>query len=166
MDREEEEEERRFLVLDSYPENLFSLLSEERDREGSVLPTVAPKPQIATPAVDPLPLVDPNFVWSVRDFVSETPEPERPSLTPVLEEIYKLRHDLSTFKQDVASAFESMDFKKVKKNRTLKNRCTFVNRRGENCRGYICKVPHSQLCYAHHILSSSSQYPEKRKKLY
>jgi hypothetical protein len=92
-------------------------------------------------------------------------------LTPLLEEMYKLRRELVCFREDVANAFSSMDFKKIKKNRTLKNRCTFINRRNENCRGYICKVPGSKLCYAHHILSSSSsaassQYLDKRKKLY
>ncbi len=84
----------------------------------------------------------------------------------VLEEIYKLRHELNTLRKEMTMAFSSMDFKRVRKNRTLKNRCSFVNRRGEGCRGYKCKIPGSTLCYAHHILSAAACYPERRAKLY
>lgn len=84
----------------------------------------------------------------------------------LLEEIYKLRHELNTLRKEITLAFSSMDFKRVRKNRTLKNRCSFVNRRGEGCRGYKCKIPGSTLCYAHHILSAASCYPERRAKLY
>jgi hypothetical protein len=90
---------------------------------------------------------------------------QEPSVS-IMEEIYKLRYDIAVLRTDMTKAFSAMDFKKIKKNRTLVNRCTFVNRRGDSCRGYKCKVPGSTLCYAHHILSTSSQYPEKRSKLY
>jgi hypothetical protein len=88
--------------------------------------------------------------------------------TPVtlLEEIYKLRHELNTLRKEMTLAFSSMDFKRVRKNRTMKNRCSFVNRRGEGCRGYKCRIPGSTLCYAHHILSAASCYPDRRAKLY
>ncbi len=102
---------------------------------------------------------------------SETEEEQQPKDSSkfkisLLEELYKLRRELIEFRTEVQINFKSMDFRKMKKNRTLKNRCTFVNRRKEGCRGYICKVPGSKLCYAHHVMSTANQFPEKRQKLY
>jgi len=149
-------------LLDSknFPTNSLSPLSEEKVPERSAW-------LIGDLKALSLPLDDNIDEW-FEEFSGNLPAKDVPdvSLTPVLEEIYKLRHDFNSFKQEILTSFNLMDFKKIKKNRTLKNRCTFVNRRDDNCRGYICKVPGSKLCYAHHILSSSAHYPEKRKKLY
>jgi len=88
------------------------------------------------------------------------------SLIALEEELFRLRHAVEKMNKQMNDHFKSLDYKKLKKNRTQKNRCTFVNRKNQNCRGYICKVPGSKFCYAHHILSSASRYPEQRNKLY
>lgn len=108
-------------------------------------------------------------VLYVRDYVDPYASPsavDASVVTLIIEELYKTRYELQAFRKEVMNCFKNMDYRKIKKNRTLQNRCTFVNRRGESCRGYICKVPGSRLCYAHHVISSAAQYPEKRKKLY
>jgi hypothetical protein len=162
---------------ENYQKDLLNLPLEADLQEKNESPTDEQKPPIAhpdveccyTPATSPLFMND--YVFSVSDMeiqdVVQKPLDEKPQFSiQILEEIYKLRCEMKLFRVAVASAFSAMDYKKVKKNRTLKNRCTFMNRKGENCRGYICKVPGSQFCYAHHILSTAAQHPEKRKKLY
>lgn len=92
--------------------------------------------------------------------------PEQTYDVAINETLFKIQKEIESMRQEMKTHFKNMDYRKVKKNRTMRNRCTFVNRRGDNCKGYICKVPGSSLCYAHHILASSNKYPEQRKKLY
>lgn len=91
---------------------------------------------------------------------------EEMSLTNVIETLFTLKNEMESFRREIKHTLESIDFKKIKKNRTLKNRCGFVNRRGTKCRGYICKVKGSQLCYAHHILATEPEDSPIRSKLY
>lgn len=122
----------------------------------SVPPTSASKPDVS-----------PEAGLSVNSTSRERSEP--PASAEVVrasEEIYRLRLELAKMREEFASTLANLDLKRVKKNRTTKNRCTFINRRGDSCRGYICKVEGSRLCYAHHVLAMANEYPEKRKKLY
>lgn len=144
------------LEFNQYPENLFRAPNEDLKPE-DVTRLLMEDMRLPSEAQE-------NKMYSVNDF--ELPEAATLSNTAILEEIYKLRRELAHFQQEVRTSFASMDYKKLKKNRTLKNRCTFINRRNESCRGYICKIPGSQLCYAHHVLSTSHNNSERRKKLY
>ena len=149
------------LVFNEYPENLFNLPSED----------LGTKTEETSQLISPLPLhreLLENKIHSVSDYEEPTDRHANIYLNQVtiMEELFKMRREIESFRIEVSHAFSAMDFKKIKKNRTLNNRCTFVNRRGENCRGYICKVPGSQLCYAHHVLSNSHHNKEKRNKLY
>lgn len=118
---------------------------------------------------EPKPLLSPVTYYSVAESekTTETSLQEvREATVSIAEAIFQLRREVHALREEMATGLTNFDLKKAKKNRTLVNRCTYVNRRNEMCRGYICKVKGSQLCYAHHVLATASQYPERRKKLY
>ena len=66
-----------------------------------------------------------------------------------MEFLYVINQKIDSLREDVISTLKSIDVKKIKKNRTPNKRCTYINRRGERCKGYYCKTSMS-LCYAHH----------------
>lgn len=82
------------------------------------------------------------------------------------EELWLLRNCVNDFHEEIATRFSKIDLKKIKKNRTLLNRCRFTNRKKHSCKGYICKISGSTLCYAHHIMATSDQNSLRRSKLY
>jgi hypothetical protein len=117
--------------------------------------------------VVPLPLELPKEPPSKNLVKSSAPSEfvSRQEMTTVLEAIFCLKNDLSTFSSNMKATLANLDFKKAKKNRTPLNRCSFVKAKGP-CRGYICKKRGSGLCYAHHVLATSTQNPDRRTKLY
>ena len=117
---------------------------------------------LASTVNDSLNAVDENELGEDKFLIKKL----REDMVTAVEAIFQMRRELASFRDEVRESMSSFDLKKAKKNRTLQNRCTFVNRRGEGCKGYICKVKGSRLCYAHHVLASASQYPDRRKKLY
>lgn len=82
------------------------------------------------------------------------------------EEIWLMQSRITNLEEDLQNRFSKIDMKKVKKNRTLVNRCRYTNRKKSFCKGYICKINGSSLCYAHHIMATSSQNALRRAKLY
>ena len=88
------------------------------------------------------------------------------AINAMREELFLTRTQVDTLKHQVDSRFNSIDFRVAKKNRTQENRCTFVNKKGGQCRGYICKAAGSILCYAHHVMATSLTDTERRKKLF
>ena len=97
-----------------------------------------------------------------------TPDEEdiKMSMVALREDLFMLNSKLDRFMEEFRDTFTNVDLKKAKKNRTLVNRCTFVNRRGDCCKGYICKIRGSKLCYAHHIMATPRENNERRNKLY
>lgn len=73
----------------------------------------------------------------------------------VLDELYCLNAKVERLYTMIEKNFKSLDLKKIKRNRTPKNRCQFVNeKKGKPCSGYICKRSKT-LCYAHHIRANT-----------
>ena len=119
---------------------------------------------------------DPLQVWGMSRGDSPAPSELSDSsdqLSEVLrainamrEELFLTRTQVDTLKRQVNERFNSIDFRTAKKNRTQENRCTFENKKGAQCRGYICKAAGSVLCYAHHVMATSLTDTERRKKLF
>jgi len=77
--------------------------------------------------------------------------------TLITDELYVLQHKMDKLLLYVETQFKNLDAKKIKRNRTQKNRCQFINsRRGKPCMGYVCKKSRT-LCYAHHIRASHKE---------
>ena len=73
----------------------------------------------------------------------------------ILEMLYVVNNKLDAMREETVALLRSIDIKRVKRNRTMDNRCTFINRRGERCKGYFCNQSRS-LCYAHHSIVNKS----------
>lgn len=67
----------------------------------------------------------------------------------ILEFLYVINNKIDNLREEFMETIKSIDIKKIKKNRTPHNRCNYINRKGERCKGYFCKESKS-LCYAHH----------------
>lgn len=68
------------------------------------------------------------------------------------EEFFVLRTQVAQLREEVMGFLSRMDIKKCKKNRTQRNRCTFVGKKP--CSGYICKKS-TRFCYSHHMLATA-----------
>ena len=115
------------------------------------------------------PLISDEEYFNINDILKKgivTDEKFMEIVVQLSELMFQLRHDLISFREEMKENFKSIDFKRVKKNRTGDNRCHFLNKRGENCQGYICKVIGSNLCYAHHILASAPKDSRERAIFY
>ena len=88
------------------------------------------------------------------------------AINALREEIFLTRTQLENLKDNVNERLSNIDFRAAKKNRTQENRCTFMSKRSQQCRGYICKEKGSILCYAHHVMATSLTDTERRKKLF
>lgn len=82
------------------------------------------------------------------------------------EELFLTRNQLDGVRALIDDRFNTLDFRVVKKKRTQENRCTFLSKKGAQCRGYICKETGSILCYAHHVMATASTEEARRKKLF
>ena len=71
----------------------------------------------------------------------------------IMDELFVLQTKITSLRTFIELQFRSLDLKKAKRNRTLKNKCQFVSeRKGRPCAGYICRKSRT-LCYAHHLLA-------------
>lgn len=72
----------------------------------------------------------------------------------ILDELYVVNTKLTLLQNYVSTQFQSLDIKKAKRNRTGKNKCSFISdkRNGKKCSGYVYAKSQS-LCYAHHLLA-------------
>jgi len=75
-------------------------------------------------------------------------------LERILDELYVVNTKLTLLQNYVSSQFQALDLKKAKRNRTGKNKCSFISdkRNGKKCSGYVYAKSQS-LCYAHHLLA-------------
>jgi len=75
-------------------------------------------------------------------------------LERILDELYVVNTKLTLLQNYVSTQFQALDLKKAKRNRTGKNKCTFISdkRNGKKCSGYVYAKSQS-LCYAHHLLA-------------
>jgi len=72
-------------------------------------------------------------------------------LKHIMEELYIANSKIDRVLNELYINFKNLDVKKIKRNRTERNRCCFVNvKRKKPCSGYVCKKS-STLCYAHHV---------------
>jgi len=72
-------------------------------------------------------------------------------LRHIMEELYIANSKIDRVLNELHINFKNLDVKKIKRNRTERNRCCFVNiKRRKPCSGYVCKKSLT-LCYAHHV---------------
>lgn len=90
-----------------------------------------------------------EFEEEMRSIEFEIPVQPFNQTDNVMEFLYVINQKIDSLREDVINTLKSIDVKKIKKNRTPNKRCTYINRRGERCKGYYCKTSMS-LCYAHH----------------
>lgn len=124
------------------------------------LPAI-PKNVINTIPLPPL-IVEAGPTQDLHEIVRK----QNSTITHMRDELFLMNNQIELLKNDLHQRFSSIDLKKAKKNRTQINRCTFKNRKNGTCRGYICKINGSQLCYAHHIMATADENPSRRAKLY
>lgn len=78
-----------------------------------------------------------------------------------LQQLYHLRSAHEGLKTYLEKQFNSMDFRRMKKNRTVKNRCQFINEKKKKaCAGYVCKKSKT-FCYAHYTRAISGSHTFK-----
>lgn len=70
------------------------------------------------------------------------------------DEVFIMRTELMRLKAYLERQFQEMDLKKIKRNRTVRNRCQYPKKQSGSCHGYVCKKS-STLCYAHYIQCNS-----------
>ncbi len=74
----------------------------------------------------------------------------------VLELLYVINNKMDVIRNEVKQSIQSLDVKKMKRSRTMTNRCTYIREKtGERCRGYFCQNSQA-LCYAHHSIAKKS----------
>jgi hypothetical protein len=79
--------------------------------------------------------------------------------------LFRMEGRYEQLKTYVEDQFNNMDLKKIKRNRTHRNRCQYFNhKKDRTCSGFVCKDSKSKtLCYAHHLLAKN---PEDRQNLF
>ena len=70
------------------------------------------------------------------------------------DEVFIMRTEMMRLKEYLERQFSELDLKKIKRNRTVRNRCQFPKKHSGSCHGYVCKKS-STLCYAHYIQCNS-----------
>lgn len=69
----------------------------------------------------------------------------------ILELIHVLNDKIDIIRNEIKTLHKSIDVKRIKKPRTKSNRCTYINRKGERCKGYFC-AQSKGLCFAHYTI--------------
>lgn len=73
----------------------------------------------------------------------------------VIEMLVLLTEKMDKYFEIVINLIHSIDIRKIKRKRTIRNRCRHMNRHGQQCKGYWCKQS-KNLCYAHYIKMQSN----------
>ena len=72
-------------------------------------------------------------------------------INKIIEKLFLLETQVIGLQAFLEEQFRNLDLKKMKRNRTQKNRCQFFNhKKGKKCFGYVTTNSQS-LCYAHHM---------------
>ncbi len=72
-------------------------------------------------------------------------------LQSVLDEIYLLRNRVEGMHVQMEKQFRTLDARKIKRNRTLENRCIYFHPgKKRQCSGFISKSNSATLCYSHY----------------
>jgi len=82
----------------------------------------------------------------------------------LLDSVFMINNKIDNLDFYVRQQLKQMDLKKVKQNRTLRNRCQFVLvKKGTPCKGYVCNKS-STFCYAHHLRAVFHETPLNKPK--
>ncbi len=94
--------------------------------------------------------------WTLTESDVIEPVIEEPSTTYLLQTLQHLcvinQARLEKKMDDILSKLDSFAIKQFKRKRTNLNRCHDMNRKAENCNGYICKKRSDRLCFAHYVI--------------
>ena len=97
-----------------------------------------------------------------------------PQIEEITEKLYLLSNKIDILSDFVEKQFKQLDVKKIKRNRTTRNRCQYFHAsKKRNCMSFICSGSKS-LCYSHyckshrgedvhpfHILGKTHKPPER-----
>ena len=73
----------------------------------------------------------------------------------ILELLYVMNDKIEMIRTEMKLMLKNIDIKRLRKTRTSSNRCTYINRKKERCKGYFCTHSKS-LCYAHYTIVSKT----------
>lgn len=76
------------------------------------------------------------------------------SIQTVSQSLYYLSSIINTMHAEQKAMWASLDFRKAKRVRTIKNRCSYIGVKGDCCKGYVSKKFGTRFCFAHASLAA------------